>query len=190
MRRRNLTHIHNHAPDSSGYVAMMGGQIGRLTYSMTLHGHGIFSEPSRWRLQEKIERALFVICVSQHGKSQAMLWSGRRCWDKIHVVHCGINAVQPAKRVHQGRGRNVLFVGRLDHVKGLPVLFEAFARIARKGTEVQLHIVGDGPERSDLESLVDEKAIQDRVTFHGYRSQAELREFFSIADVFADDQFF
>jgi colanic acid/amylovoran biosynthesis glycosyltransferase len=189
MRRRKLTHLHNHAPDASGYVAMLAGQIGDFSYSMTLHGHGIFSEPRRWRLREKIERALFVICVSRHGRSQAMLWSDRRCWNKIHVVHCGVDTTLPMERMHQGRGRNILFVGRLDHVKGLPVLIEAFAKIARQDPSVQLHIVGDGPERSDLESLVDARALRPRVAFHGYRSQAELRELFATADIFAMTSF-
>lgn len=185
MRRRDLTHLHNHSPDAGGYVALLAGQLAGLTYSLTLHGHGIFSEPSRWRLREKIEGALFVICVSRHGRSQAMLWSGRHCWDKIHVVHCGVAPDKGAVRVHRGRGRNVLFVGRLDHVKGLPVLIAAFAKIARQDPDLHLHIVGDGPERADLQRLAASEALHARVTFHGYRSQAELRAHYADADIFA-----
>ena len=192
MRQRGLTHIHNHAPDASGYVTMLAAQLGNLTYSLTLHGFGILSEPSRWRLQDKIKRSLFTIGVSKHARSQAMLWSDRSCWDRLHVVHCGIVPQQTAPdtvRQHAGRGKRLLFVGRFDHVKGLPVLLEAFALIAANDPEVHLDLVGDGPERPDLEALVREKGLEKRVMFPGYRSQEELEEYFSRADVFVITSF-
>lgn len=185
MRSRGISHVHNHAPNQSGYVAMLAAALGNMTYSMTLHGFGIFSEPTRWRLTEKIERALFTICVSQHAKSQAMLWSDRCFWDRLHVVRCGIDAGSVPVRTHQGRGRNILFVGRFDHVKGLPVLLEAFAGLARRDPRLHLHLVGDGPQRADLEVIVREQGLQKQVTFHGYRSQAQLQRHFAEADVFA-----
>jgi colanic acid/amylovoran biosynthesis glycosyltransferase len=192
MKRRGLTHLHNHAPDSSGYVAMLAAELGNFTYSMTIHGFGILSEPRRWRLKEKLQRSLFTICVSQHARSQAMLWSNHSCWDQLHVVHCGINSEQvesPAPDRHMGRGKHILFVGRFDHVKGLPLLLAAFAVLASRHPEVHLDLVGDGPQRSDLEALVREKGLIERVTFHGYRSQAELREDYARADVFAMTSF-
>jgi glycosyltransferase involved in cell wall biosynthesis len=189
MKRRGLNHLHNHAPDASGYVAMLAGALGDLTYSMTLHGFGIFAEPGRWRLKDKIERALFTICVSQHARSQAMLWSDTHCWDRLHVVHCGIVPEEGTLRRHAGQGCNILFIGRFDHVKGLPVLLEAFAVLAAEDKAAHLHLVGDGPQRQALEAMVREKELDRRVTFYGYRSQAELREHFAAADVFVMTSF-
>ncbi|KJS28605.1 MAG: hypothetical protein VR64_23790 [Desulfatitalea sp. BRH_c12] len=184
MKRRGLTHVHNHAPDASGYVAMLAGAIGGLSYSMTLHGFGIFSEPRRWRLQEKIEHALFTICVSHHARSQAMLWSDRKYWERLHVVHCGIDPQAAQVRRHSGRGRNLLFVGRFEHVKGLPVLLQAFADLAGRDRMLHLHMVGDGPQRIELETLARDKGLSGRVTFYGYRSQAQLQAHYAEADVF------
>jgi len=189
MVRQGLAHIHNHAPDASGYVAMLAAEMAGLTYSLTLHGFGILSEPSRWRLKEKIERSLFTICVSHHARSQAMLWSAREWWDKLHVVHCGIDSTGRQMRCHVGRGRNLLFVGRFDHVKGLPVLLDAFTVLAGQDMGLHLHMVGDGPQRAELEALVFGSKLQDRVTFHGYRSQQQLRDHFAEADVFVMTSF-
>ena len=189
MKRQELTHVHNHAPDASGYVAMIAGAIGDLTHSMTLHGFGILSEPRRWRLKEKIERSLFTICVSYHARSQAMLWSNRDCWNRLHIVHCGIDLERMDTRKHRGRGRNILFVGRFDRVKGVPVLLEAFEILADQNPNLHLHLVGDGPERSELESIVHEKGLDGRVTFYGYQSQAQLSEHFAEADVFVMTSF-
>lgn len=189
MRQQGLTHLHNHAPDSSGYVALLAAELADLTYSMTIHGFGILSEPGRWRLREKIERALYIICVSQHARSQAMLWSKRACWPRLHVVHCGIDHELQVIRQHQGRGRRLLFVGRFDHVKGLPLLLEALAILAGHDSLLHLDLVGDGPERADLETMVGELGLMERVTFHGYHSQAELRKDYAQADIFVMTSF-
>jgi colanic acid/amylovoran biosynthesis glycosyltransferase len=184
MEQLGVSHLHNHSPNASGYVAMIAGVLGGLTYSMTLHGFGIFSEPARWRLTEKIERALFTICVSHHARSQAMLWSDPRHWERLHVVHCGIDGAEMPMRRHAGRGRHLLFVGRFDHVKGLPVLLEAFEILADRDPALCLHLVGDGPQRPQIESMVRQKGLAERVRFYGYQSQGQLRDHFARADLF------
>ncbi len=191
LKKNGVSHIHNHAPDACGYVAMIASELGGFTYSMTLHGFGIFSEPQKWRLREKIERALFVICISKHGVSQAMLWSERKNWSKIHVVHCGVeNKAELLMPNSNGQGVNVLFVGRLDHVKGLPNLIEAIEILSLSGQEIHLHIAGDGPEKNDLEILISEKGLEDQVTMHGYKAQSELKSLYSEADIFVITSFY
>jgi glycosyltransferase involved in cell wall biosynthesis len=53
------------------------------------------------------------------------------------------------------------------------------------GVNVRLDLVGDGPERHELEALSSSLHLQDRVTFHGRRSRAEIGEHLAAADVFA-----
>ena len=183
MRRRHLPHLHNHAPEASGYVTMLAAQLGGFTYSLTLHGFGAFSEPSRWRLTDKLEGALFIICVSHHARSQAMLWSNRSCWSRYHIVHCGVDVRRYCARRHAGPGQRILFVGRLDRVKGLPVLLDSLASLVGQDVNARLDLVGDGPERADLEALVREKRLDDHVRFLGYMSSAQLREQYANADI-------
>jgi glycosyltransferase involved in cell wall biosynthesis len=57
-----------------------------------------------------------------------------------------------------------LFFGRLSPEKGVDTLIEVMALLPQ---ENKLWIVGDGPERGNLETLVKEKRITDRVTFFG-----------------------
>jgi len=58
--------------------------------------------------------------------------------------------------------RRVITVARLEAVKRIDLLVEAFNRISVRHPEWQLDIVGDGPERRRLEALGG-----DRVFFHG-----------------------
>lgn len=75
----------------------------------------------------------------------------------------------------------VLFVGRLVPGKGAQVLIRAFERL---GLDLNafLLVVGDGPERANLEALVRSKG---RITFLGRRESEELWSLYGIADIFA-----
>jgi glycosyltransferase involved in cell wall biosynthesis len=74
-------------------------------------------------------------------------------------------------------------VGRLVGQKGIDDLIAAFARIPEKvgGSTVQLLIVGDGPDRDELERLSAGLGIKERVTFLGHR--ADTPELLRIMDV-------
>ena len=72
----------------------------------------------------------------------------------------------------------LLFVGRLAIQKRPDRIVEAMSRI--KGAT--LDIVGDGPDRPELESYVQQHGIQN-VTFHGTKRGKDLRQFYEFADI-------
>jgi colanic acid/amylovoran biosynthesis glycosyltransferase len=189
MKRERLSHLHNHAPDASGYVAMIAAEMGGFSFSLVLHGFGILSEPSRWNLREKLERCAFAICVSWYARSQAMLWTDRAHWNRFHVVHCGVDPATFSLREHDGEGAQILFVGRLDHVKGLPLLLESFSLLRARRPHARLELIGDGPQRDELETLVRALGLQDSVAFQGYKSSAEVASRLKDVDVVAMSSF-
>ncbi len=184
MKRCGAVHLHNHGADASCTVAMLAAELGGFSFSFTIHGPGIFFEPERWRIGVKASRALFVSCISHFCRSQVMLFAPVESWPRLHIVHCGVEPARYRLVEHRGQGRRLLFVGRLASVKGIRVLFEAVARLRRSRPEVQLDVVGDGPERQELESTAKELGIAEETTFHGYRSQSEVRDFLASTDVF------
>lgn len=183
LRQERVDHLHNHIATASCTVAMIASAMSGIPYSFTLHGPGIFFEAHHWRLDTKIETAAFVSCISDFCRSQAMLFSAHRDWDKLHIVHCG---VEPERYVAGPRPARptLLFVGRLAAVKGVLVLFDALKAIIKQHPDVLLRLIGDGPERSSLEARAVELGIQDHVEFCGYKSQADVAEALSAADVF------
>jgi glycosyltransferase involved in cell wall biosynthesis len=66
----------------------------------------------------------------------------------------------------------LLYVGRLEHVKGVEVLLKAMPGILKAMPEVTLRIVGDGPDRSRLEGLARELGTAKAVTFAGWQKDA------------------
>ena len=64
-------------------------------------------------------------------------------------------------------------VGRLAPVKDLQTLLSAVQRAVDVNADVHLALIGDGPERSRLESLRDELGLASRVHFTGFLSELE-----------------
>lgn len=64
------------------------------------------------------------------------------------------------------RPKRFLFVGRMHPDKDLPTLIAAFEAVAERDS--QLELVGDGPQRQEIEHLIQAKGLADRVIFSGY----------------------
>ena len=181
MRRENITHLHNHIAKSSCTVAMLAAALSDIPYSFTLHGPDTFFAPDHWRLDAKIARARFVACISNFARAQAMLFSDQRDWHKLKIIHCGVDPDRydtPAAR----NGDRMLFVGRLAAVKGVPLLLEALAGTRQTLPDLRLTLVGDGPDRADLEARARELDLGHAVDFAGYRSQSEVAALLAKSD--------
>jgi phosphatidylinositol alpha-mannosyltransferase len=90
--------------------------------------------------------------------------------------------VQPLKKFSDGRF-NVLYVGRLEPRKGLPVLIDAFAEFSSAGAgRARLIIVGDGPLRGRISRSIP-GSIRESVHFDETVSPELLPRYYASADV-------
>lgn len=189
IRQRRITHLHNHFGDSSCSVAMLAAELGGFSYSFTLHGPYIFFQPYNWRLDEKINRAKFVSCISYYCRSQGMIFAPIEKWNQMHIVHCGIDPGLFNIVSHNGIGKRLLYVGRLSTVKGLPILLQSLVYLKQQHPDVILTVVGDGGDRTCLEQMTADLGLKDNVNFVGYKSQTEVRKYFEETDVFVLSSF-
>ena len=68
------------------------------------------------------------------------------------VVHNGVSAADFAPVTTDPRATDLVFVGELRTLKGVDVLIDAIALLAREGRRVSATIVGDGPDRAAFEA--------------------------------------
>lgn len=182
LKVKGIAHLHNHFASASANVAMLASHLSGVPFSYTLHGPSDLYEPDTWHLREKTARATFVTCISHFARSQAMLFSDPAHWDKLRIVHCGVipdlyDHTPPAPR----SGTRLIFIGRLAAVKGLRVLFEAFAHAQKNHPDLHLTLVGDGDDRAHLEHLA--APLGNAVHFAGYLSQDAVAKALAEADV-------
>ena len=64
-----------------------------------------------------------------------------------------------------------IFVGRLTKIKGLDTVIEALGKL--KNNNWTLDVLGDGPEREELEKRADALGLNDKITFHGYSEETD-----------------
>ncbi len=190
-KARGIHHLHAQFTNQVTDVALLvtryeSGATPSWTWSFTVHGPDEFYEVSRFNLRAKVESADFVVCISDFARSQLMALVSEEHWDKLHVIHCGIDPEvfsPPAERDGAG-GLNVLSVGRLVPFKGQGLLIEAVAALVGRGIDARATVVGWGENRPSLESLAAELGVSDRVIFTGAIGQDGIRGYLESADAF------
>lgn len=181
LRAKGIDHLHNHFADPSANVAMLTSALSGIPFSYTLHGPAELYEPEKWQLREKTARAAFVACISHFARSQAMYFSDPAHWDKLRIVHCGVNPERYDRSDPPARtGLHLVFVGRMTPIKGLRVLLGALARVRETHPDLTLTLVGDGEDRAHLEALA--RPMGDAVRFTGFLSQEDVAAAVAEAD--------
>jgi colanic acid/amylovoran biosynthesis glycosyltransferase len=166
--------LHAHFGTNSAEVTMFVRALGGPPYSFTVHGPDEFLRPIG--LEEKIRRSAFVVAISSFGRSQLFLRSRYVDWPKIKIVHCGVEkSFYEAASPTLGSPR-LICVGRLCEAKGQLLLIEAAALLADKGIAFELVLAGDGPMRKEIEKLVQERGLGERVRITGWISGRQVRE--------------
>jgi colanic acid/amylovoran biosynthesis glycosyltransferase len=167
--------IHAHFGTNSATVALLWSELSGIPFSFTVHGPEEFDRPESLGLDLKIARARFVVAISDFGRSQLMRWCPPEQWNKLKVVHCGVDEafldahVSPVPDLPR-----LVCVGRLCEQKGHGLLVEAVARLAEQGEQFELVLVGDGPLRPQIESLARDRGIRDSVRITGWKSGPDL----------------
>lgn len=141
------------------------------------------------------ERAVYsaadaVICLSRYTYGLLLEEYGIDA-TKIHLVYNGLSDEYPVYEEKEPTlagwnlrfdesGKLILFVGRLDDIKGIDCLVEAFKIVSDAFPDSRLLMVGEGNYASCLEKA---KGIWNRITFTGRLSKDELYRLYRIADV-------
>jgi glycosyltransferase involved in cell wall biosynthesis len=192
-RRLGIDHIHAvQFADGAADVALVAAPAspsgdGRRRFSLSVHGPGEFSEVTRYGLPDKVRQAQLVAAVSEFTRSQLLALVEERYADRIRVIHMGVDMDRytPAEASERsGSAVRVLCVARLVRHKGHATLLRALAALGEEGLELEATLVGDGPERTELERLRGELGLGGRVGFAGPLSQDELPAVYRDHDVF------
>ncbi len=93
---------------------------------------------------------------------------------QITVIEPGLTPPAPPASVSvSGRQPYLLYVGRLRHYKGIRTAMDALVRLQEMQIEIGLVIVGDGPDRADLEHYAQASIAAGKIHFVGKVSEEE-----------------
>ncbi len=88
---------------------------------------------------------------------------------------------KPKRSKKKSSTQKIVFAGRLIKRKGVEQLVNVFKNVSKKIPNTKLYIVGDGPEKSNLEKLVRNINLEDKVEFTG--SINDTQNYFVDADL-------
>jgi glycosyltransferase involved in cell wall biosynthesis len=93
-------------------------------------------------------------------------------------------AIRAACQHHRRVPGRVLYVGRLEQMKGVDTLLQAFQDVHRRNTGAHLHVVGSGSLEAALRAQAEKLRLGESVRFLGYKSSYELLTEYAQAEVF------
>lgn len=179
IRREPIALIHAHWLLPQGLLALIARRLaGRsIPVLCTSHGGDLYAlrDPFSTALKRWALRRLDGLSVVSRAMRETVLKLHRRV-PVLEVIPMGVDlegSFTPAPGPAAQRTRTILFVGRLVEKKGLRFLLEAFGRIQDEqlGQGEQhpweLHVVGSGPLRAELERLALRLGVAARVRFLG-----------------------
>jgi glycogen(starch) synthase len=171
--------IHAHWWIPTGWIARGVAPRARRPWVVSFDGTDV-RLVRRWPIvrplaQSVLASASSVLPVSSSLDDEVAAWRVAADRREILPMPADADLFRPAAPTSPGAGAvRFAIVARLTRQKRVVDAIRAMVRLAATAPEVELDIVGDGPERAALERFVRRSALQARVTFHGMLPPANL----------------
>lgn len=182
----DTVHVHNYHALPALYAAQAKDR-NKLILTPHYHGSGhTFLRSSLHMLYRFIGKKIFekpekIVCVSNYERN-LILNRFRVDENKVVLIPNGINLEEfkDLKRTHKDN-RVILYVGRLEKYKGVHSLIKALPKL---DDDIVLEIVGKGPYKKSLVSLISRLGVESRVRFFQDLPRNELVQKYVDADLY------
>lgn len=195
FRKNKYDAIHTHFAIPSGITGVALSKLFGRPNVLSVHGGDIY-DPSKSLsphknlfLRKTVEKVLnhSTVVMAQSKDVRARVITHYNVKKQIGIIPLGLKtpSFERASRSELGLSEDdflIISIGRLVKRKGLEFLLQAVAKIGNPNVRVLL--VGEGPERGQLESLALGLRISPQVCFTGTVSEERKFQLLSASDVF------
>ncbi|GAB7020491.1 glycosyltransferase family 4 protein [Halostagnicola bangensis] len=187
----DVIHAHSHLYFSTNLTALKR-LLGDIPLAIT--NHGLYSQNApkwvfnlylrsvgRWAFNQ----ADVAFCYTEIDRERVQEFAVS---SRIEVVSNGIDTGRftpegPESGLIEKEGPVILFVGRLVEGKQPLEVVRAVAQVQDSYPDIELYFCGEGPLRSDLESIACDLDLENRVTFLGHIPYDEMPEIYRVSNV-------
>jgi len=171
----SILHTHFYKTDIIGYLATRGTNCKIVS---TPHGWSKKMDFKLW-CYERLDRVVFPFLDAVVPLSEDLYAPLKRMpllKKKIHLIHNGVDLSEIAETqtihpdlLEQKKAGNFIlgYIGQLIPRKGLDILIKALVEV--DDIPWRLYLIGDGPQRQELENLAQQKGVLGRIHFMGFR---------------------
>jgi glycosyltransferase involved in cell wall biosynthesis len=172
--KADIVHAHGYKADIYTYFALRAASTPLVSTCHTWYDNNRLVTLYGWADRLILRNYAAVVAVSDEVKERLLEAGVRK--DKVHLVRNGIdllpfdNAVPSLKDSSLPDHPPIVgLIGRLSIEKGVDIFLHAAARVLAEFPSATFVVVGEGPDRDKLESLIDELKIRKNVTMLGRR---------------------
>lgn len=172
--KNGYTILHSHGYKFNILMGLLRKKHRRIALVTTIHGYTASRIFSKLFIYKLLDCALSFrpdrVVVVNDGLRKT-LWSK----NNVRFIPNGIDADDPvfsSTPVDIPDSQFIVVVGRLSREKAVERAISAFTSISCKYPNLRLLIIGEGPERKELERLAQNSGESDRIIFTGYKDNA------------------
>ena len=184
VRDLSFRELHAHFADRAATIALVVGRLLDAPFSLSIHaGADIYVNPVL--LPEKIRAARHVATCTRYNKIHLLAAVGQDVAGKISYVPHGLELAKYRPEAHSNGRPVILSVGQLAERKGIEQLLVGCRALRERGYAFDVHIVGEGPRRPNIEGAIDRLGLGDAVTLYGALPHEAVIEQYRRATLFA-----
>jgi glycosyltransferase involved in cell wall biosynthesis len=181
-RNLGIRHIHAQFASMPATVAWAMSRFSGLPYSVAAHARDIFVRDEL--LGEKLRCASLVVTCTEYGRRVLLEQHPGAASEKIVTVYHGLDlASYQRTRAEQGGLPLIVAIGRLIEKKGFEHLVRSCAALRDERRQFRCQIVGEGEQRTKLETLIAKLGLAETVTLTGARPRDAVIRLLSEATV-------
>jgi glycosyltransferase involved in cell wall biosynthesis len=169
----------------SGFAAWIGGRLHGRPVVCTVQGSDVYramrGPAAGWCSRRALNGARRVIALSRDLARTAQERGVRS--DRMRIIPHGVDCrfFHPDE---QPRRPVLLFAGSLIERKGIRFLLRSMAQVRTAHPQHTLAVLGDGPQRRELERLTADLGLETAVSFLGDQPPAAVAEWMRRAELF------
>jgi len=177
--------VHSHSIDM-GFVLSSACRKYNIPIINTFHG-GIFSITDRDKKRSFIERYLikkakFKVITTPNKKDLKL---AKGVYNNLVYIPNGVDLSKFKNIKHKiNKTPKILFVGRIDRLKGLDYLIDSAKILQDKKIEFEIELVGDGKDMEMYKERVKEMNLNKKIKFLGRKSPEDTLKHYQTADIF------
>ena len=196
--------IHTHTPFAVGWEAVLGAKLLKIPLIGTHHtfyDHYLkhvkldydWAKKLSWKITAGYYNHCDLVLCPSVALAEAMKNKGLKKPVIIFKNSINTNLFRPAadnqvkqrlKERFNIPAQSLVYMGRVSYEKSLDQVIKSFALTLAKKPNLRLMIIGDGPEKINLENLAADLKIKNNVIFTGFLYDQDLVEALQANDVF------
>ena len=191
----DIVHIHGNHPPYPIIGVLIRKFFKKIPVIFTVHGiyemetryekprTGIKRKVNKYFIDKVLAYVPYIIVVSSPLKPLIT----KKTNSKIYMIPNGINLreIQNAEICNHIKVKHpsVLFIGRLERIKGVDILLRAISIIKKEMPEICGYIMGDGSLENELKELTKKLDMEENVNFLGFKSEKEKYSYIKSVDI-------